>query len=86
MSSRDAAPVHAKLFQTGGSQAVRLPKAFRLPGDEVVVRRVGEAIVLEPLRSGPGWSEELVRFLRSPAEHLVDREQPAAHERDDIRL
>lgn len=31
----------AKLFKHGGSQAVRLPKAFRLPGKEVRVRRLG---------------------------------------------
>lgn len=40
----------AKLFMHGGSQAVRLPKAFRFEGTEVSVRRVGEAVVLEPLQ------------------------------------
>lgn len=39
----------AKLFMHGGSQAVRLPKAFRFEGTEVSVRRVGEAVVLEPV-------------------------------------
>ena len=39
----------AKLFQHGRSQAVRLPKEFRLPGKEVRVRRVGNAVVLEPI-------------------------------------
>jgi antitoxin VapB len=38
----------AKLFRHGRSQAVRLPKEFRLPGSEVRVRRVGRGIVLEP--------------------------------------
>jgi len=38
----------AKLFTNGGSQAVRLPKEFRFDGDEVLVRRVGQAVVLEP--------------------------------------
>lgn len=38
----------AKLFMHGRSQAVRLPKAFRLPGQEVRVRRVGRAVILEP--------------------------------------
>jgi antitoxin VapB len=39
----------AKLFKHGGSQAVRLPKDFRLPGKEVRVRRLGRAVLLEPM-------------------------------------
>jgi antitoxin VapB len=38
----------AKLFTHGGSQAVRLPKDFRLPGTEVHVRRVGDEVILSP--------------------------------------
>jgi antitoxin VapB len=41
----------AKVFKQGNSQAVRLPKEFRLTGDRVRVRREGNAIVLEPLGS-----------------------------------
>ncbi|HEY5551189.1 MAG TPA: AbrB/MazE/SpoVT family DNA-binding domain-containing protein [Opitutaceae bacterium] len=39
----------AKLFKNGNSQAVRLPRAFRLPGKEAAVRREGDKIILEPL-------------------------------------
>jgi antitoxin VapB len=39
----------AKLFRHGGSQAVRLPKNFRLPGTEVRVRRLGRGVLLEPM-------------------------------------
>ena len=38
----------ARLFRHGRSQAVRLPKEFRLPGSEVRVRRVGRGVLLEP--------------------------------------
>jgi antitoxin VapB len=38
----------AKIFKHGRSQAVRLPKAFRLPGTEVSVRKVGRGLLLEP--------------------------------------
>ena len=41
----------AKLFMHGRSQAVRLPKAFRMPGTEVRVRRVGEGVLLEPIEA-----------------------------------
>jgi antitoxin VapB len=73
----------AKLFQNGASQAVRLPKEFRFPDDqtEVVVRREGRAIVLEPVDEWPdefraclgAWHAEIprppqrnVRDLRNP--------------------
>jgi antitoxin VapB len=39
-----------KLFQNGRSQAVRLPKEFRFPGEEVTLRREGDAVVMEPVR------------------------------------
>lgn len=39
----------AKLFKHGRSQAVRLPKEFRMPGTEVRVRRIGRAVLLEPV-------------------------------------
>jgi antitoxin VapB len=38
----------AKLFQTGRSQAVRLPKAFRFEGSEVFIKRVGNGVLLIP--------------------------------------
>jgi antitoxin VapB len=41
----------AKLFMHGRSQAVRLPKEFRLPGTEVEVYRDGDKVVLRPLQA-----------------------------------
>ena len=38
----------AKLFKNGQSQAVRLPKEFRMQGTEVYIKKQGEAIVLLP--------------------------------------
>ena len=59
----------ARIFWTGRSQAVRLPKEFRFEGDEVLVRREGNAVVLEPVDDWPygyvesfaGVSDDLVR-------------------------
>jgi antitoxin VapB len=48
----------AKLFKSGGSQAVRLPKEFRFEGEEVLVSRQGERVILEPVKKT--WSH---RFL-----------------------
>ena len=38
----------AKLFQNGGSQAVRLPKEYRFEGNEVLINRVGDVVVMVP--------------------------------------
>jgi len=40
----------AKLFKHGRSQAVRLPKEFRMEGKEVRVRRFGGGVLLEPIK------------------------------------
>lgn len=53
----------AKLFKHGRSQAVRLPKEFRLPGREVRVRRVGRSIVLDPIEGDiEAWLAALNAF------------------------
>jgi antitoxin VapB len=46
----------AKIFQNGRSQAVRLPKAFRLKGNEVKISKKGDKIILEPLKRSK-WPE-----------------------------
>jgi antitoxin VapB len=77
----------AKLFQHGGSQAVRLPKAFRFEGTEVTVRRDGDAVILEPIKTKrPPTREEMDAFwaeidARSGGD-FPDREQPPMQERD----
>ena len=52
----------AKIFQNGGSQAVRLPKSCRFDDDqdEVIVRRVGKQLILEPIDQ---WSEAFLDCL-----------------------
>ena len=54
----------AKIFMHGRSQAVRLPKEFRLPGKEVRVSRVGDKVILEPMEKAQfdveAWRAELV--------------------------
>lgn len=57
----------ARIFMHGRSQAVRLPLAFRLPGDRVRVRRVAGGILLEPLIADvDAWFAELDRFADVP--------------------
>lgn len=57
----------ARLFSHGRSQAVRLPKEFRLPGDRVRVRHLGDGVLLEPIASDvDAWFAELDRFADVP--------------------
>lgn len=77
----------AKLFRHGRSQAVRLPKEFRLPGSEVRVRKVGDAVVLEPIGvpfDMDAWFAELDKYKAVP---FMDegRDQPPMPE-DDAKL
>jgi antitoxin VapB len=53
----------AKIFMHGRSQAVRLPKAFRLPGKEVRVRRIGRGIMLEPIEDEVEHRREHIRAI-----------------------
>ncbi len=54
----DMKPKRARVFWTGRSQAVRLPKEFRFDGDTVLVRREGSSIILEPSNAWPeGYAE-----------------------------
>jgi antitoxin VapB len=60
--------IRAKLFQNGGSQAVRLPKAYRFASQrEVLVRRDGRRVILEPADE---WSPEFRACLGSLSEDL----------------
>jgi antitoxin VapB len=55
----------AKIFKHGRSQAVRLPKEFRLPGTEVRVRRFGRGVLLEPIAEGfdlAAWWDKLDKY------------------------
>jgi len=67
----------ARLFMHGRSQAVRLPLAFRLPGDRVRVRRVEGGILLEPMtRDLDAWFAELDRFAEVPFMEDGGRQPP----------
>ena len=71
-------PRRAKVFWTGRSQAVRLPKDFRFDTDSVTIRRDGKKVVLEPDTGWPeGWVESFSDvgddFTRQPQGKLEKR-------------
>jgi antitoxin VapB len=59
-SEMNPKPADARIFWSGRSQAVRLPKEFRFEGDRVRVTRMGAGVLLEPI---PETKEETVEEL-----------------------
>jgi antitoxin VapB len=51
---------HVKLFRNGRNQALRIPVEFELPGDEAIMHRDGDRLVIEPVRK-----RGLVALLKS---------------------
>ncbi len=76
----------ARVFWSGRSQAVRLPKAFRLSVDEVAIRKDGDALVLEPVetpRDANGWPQAFWELAGSAPDFTVG-ERAVRHERGDV--
>jgi len=72
----------AKLFASGRSQAVRLPKAFRFEGGEVMVKRFGNGVLLLP-------TKDPYRVLADALEEFepgfkLEREQPPGQSREEF--
>jgi antitoxin VapB len=61
----------ARVFKSGNSQAVRLPKAFRLKGKEVEISRRGDEIVLRE-KKGRGLAEAFEALVSMPADAFDD--------------
>ena len=72
---------NAKVFWSGRSQAVRLPKNFRFEGDEVRIRKHGNAVILEPIATDWAWLENLdpldADFIAATQEPLTEQARPA---------
>jgi antitoxin VapB len=69
----------AKLFKTGGSQAVRLPRAYRFQGQtEVTIKREGRRVVLEGARKA--FSRRFLSLAGSSKDFPYPDELPAVEE------
>lgn len=42
---------HARLFRNGRNQALRIPRELELPGDEVIIHKDGDRLILEPVKT-----------------------------------
>jgi antitoxin VapB len=72
----------AKLFQSGNSQAIRLPKAYRLPGKKVYLKRVGKGFLVLPEDSG--WAPMIEAISEFDEDFMADRNQPPQQHRPEF--
>lgn len=72
----------AKLFMNGRSQAVRLPKEFRFAGDEVLIQKHGNAVILFPKKAG--WESFLHALNEFTPDFPAERQQTKTQKRDDL--
>lgn len=73
--------VTTKVFKSGNSQAVRIPKQYQFDSDKVEIFKRGDEIVLRPPRRNLG---EAFRLLTTMSDDFMKdgREQPEDQERD----
>ena len=74
----------AKVFTTGRSQAVRLPKAFRFDTDEVTIEKVGNAVVLRPKQTHDEWWAQMESAMDGLRGQLEPTERDRSPLTDDI--
>ena len=72
----------AKLFMTGGSQAVRLPKEFRFSGDRVRIRKDGDRVILEPIKRTEAEIRAWLKSIQIADFMPEGRDQGPSQERD----
>lgn len=72
----------ARVFRSGNSQAVRLPKEFRLKGPEVEIFRRGDEIVLREKAAGMKRAVELIQRLSD--DFLQELDDPPSQEREGL--
>lgn len=71
----------AKLFQNGSSQAVRLPKSFRISGNEVKIFKKGKQVIIEPIEMT--WDSLFESLSEFPEDFIKDgRNQPDMQKRE----
>jgi len=72
----------ASLFQSGNSQAIRLPKKYRLPGKKVYIKRQGKALIVLPVNDA--WAPMLESLSKFSPEFMAGRNQPSQQERPEL--
>lgn len=71
-----------RLFRNGQSQAVRLPKEYRFSGDRVLIKRVGDGLVLLPEKGS--WKPLFESLSQFSEDFMETRGQPRQPQREGL--
>jgi antitoxin VapB len=71
---------HVRLFRNGRNQAVRIPVEFELPGNEAIMHRDGDRLVIEPVRKRGLIA--LLKTMKALNERFPDIADPAPRRED----
>ncbi len=71
----------AKVFMSGRSQALRLPKEFRVTDRELSITKVGRSLVLTPI--DPDWSDFFSILQQFESDQPIERNQPVEQQQRD---
>jgi antitoxin VapB len=72
----------AKVFKSGNSQAVRLPKKFRINNDEVLIKKEGDRLIIIP--KPKSWYDFFYNIPNVTEDFMIDREDSLPQERTDM--
>jgi len=72
----------AKVFDSGNSQAIRIPKKYKLKGKEAYITKVGDAIVILPIKQK--WDTLFASLDKFSDDFMIERIQPKIEKRDEI--
>lgn len=72
----------ARLFRNGRNQALRIPREFEMPGDEVVLHREGDRLIVEPVPRKRNRLSEFLATLPPTGEILPEIEDPPVEPED----
>jgi len=87
MTKLDIQPFRAEIVMDGEDQIVRLPKGFRVEGEQMTIRREGDTVILEPVAATPPRTQAdldamWARIDARGGGDFPEREQPPEQERD----
>ena len=73
---------HVRLFRNGSNQALRIPRNLELPGNDAIIRKEGDRLIIEPAK-GPSLLA-LLATLQPLDEEFPDIEDPPVNDNDRI--
>ncbi len=86
MTELGAQSRHVRLFRNNRNQAVRIPVEFELPGDEAIMTREGDRLIIEPVRKKLTLAELLALWQErpplGPGDDFPDMGDPASTPED----